>query len=244
MKHSDLQHRVKTLTKHGKSAEAQAILGPLGYTPAALDQAREKLLNLNALRRQTKDLLAAKKKAGEIEDEAHIEARNITTKFKRTGRRMFKKNKPALTQIGLYPPLWSTVKKSTNGAVNGETETEPDNGSRYVRRPSFSTSAKIDRWLMLFGNALELPEEERAQLAERGWTTERLTEALGLVEAYAEADIDQKEKEKAYDDAVTASSAAAEALEDWYLAARGYILAEIADLPRKKQASIKKLLGL
>jgi len=40
------------------------------------------------------------------------------------------------------------------------------------------------------------------------------------------------------------ASAAAEELEEWYLAARGYILAEIADLPPKKRASIKKLLGL
>jgi hypothetical protein len=43
MKQSDLQHRVKILTKHGQSAEAQAILEPLGYGPAVLDQGRDDL---------------------------------------------------------------------------------------------------------------------------------------------------------------------------------------------------------
>jgi hypothetical protein len=242
MKQSDLQHRVKILTKHGKSAEAQKILEPLGYGPAVLDQASDDLINWNGLRRESSDLLAAQKQATDIQEEAEVVARNITTKFKRTGRRVFKNNEPALTQIGLYPPLWSRPKKSTNGTAAGQTEADPANANG--NRPSFSTSAKIDRWMAHFANALELSEVELALLAERGWTTERLTEALALVEAYAEADIDQKQKVKAYEDTASAASAAAAALEAWYMEARGYILAEIADLPPKERARIKRLLGL
>jgi hypothetical protein len=102
----------------------------------------------------------------------------------------------------------------------------------------------VDRWQMLFSKALELPEEDRARLAERGWSTERLTEAVALVEAYAEADIDQQRKIQAYNAAVSAASAAAAELEAWYLEARGYIKAEITNLPPKKRARIERLLGL
>jgi hypothetical protein len=51
MKQSDLQHRVKILTKHGQSAEAQAILEPLGYGPAVLDQGRDDLAGCEFIRR-------------------------------------------------------------------------------------------------------------------------------------------------------------------------------------------------
>ncbi|HEX9922215.1 MAG TPA: hypothetical protein VGD99_06110 [Anaerolineae bacterium] len=248
MKQSELQHRLKTLIKNGKSAEVQAILEPLGYGPAVLDEAGQKRLDWNRLRRLADDLLAVQKKATELEEEVENAASSLATKFKRVGRRMFKHDKPALTRLGLYPPRWSSAKKPVNGTANdpdqGEPAAETANGSRRPRRPSFSTSAKADRWQMLFSKALELPEEDRDRLTERGWTTERLTEAVALVEAYAEADIDQQQKIQAYNEAVSAASAAAAELEAWYKEARGYILAEIDDLPPKKRARIKRLLGL
>lgn len=247
MKQSELQHRIKILTKHGKTEEAQEILAPLDCGPAMLDQFKADLLDWNNTRRLVKELMRQQKQATQDQEAAHDAASILVTKFKRAARLIFKNNEPVLTLLGLYPPL-SKTKKSTNGttadAGQSETELEQTNGNGYIRRPSYSTAAKIDRWHMMFSKALELSEADLALLAKRGWTTERLAEALALVEAYAEADIDQQQKIKDQREAASAASAAADALETRYLEMRSHIKAEIADLPPKKRARIEELLGL
>jgi hypothetical protein len=242
MRQSELKHKVELFVTNGKLEEAQDVLAKIGYGPAQLDDLAAKLRTWNEYHHNAKTLDREKRKAAKAEVEARAASGAVATRFKRTGRRVFKGNIPVLTELGLYPPLW---RRTGNGTTNDQTEPDQTNESRRRRSgPSKSTAAVLDRRRLLFGKGQDLTEEDQARLAERGWPVEEIREGAALIEAHAQADIIHTQKEQAHAAAVSAASAAAAELKKLYLEARGYAKDAIAELPPKKRARLEKLLGL
>lgn len=253
MNQIDLQDKLHTFITNGKEPEAQSVLDKIGYGIAALDACSERLLGWRQFRKNAKGLMGAQKKATRLERKARQIIEALARKFRRIARILFKDNEPVLTELGLFPSPWSgNGKASSNGAApsqndgsdTGQAEPVESNGSGRRRRPSMRTAAVIDRWRMMFAKALDLEEEHLARLSERGWSIERITEALQAVETYAEADIDQEQKIKTQRAEVAAAREVRIELEKWYNEARSVTLVALQDLPSDQEARLKEMLGL
>jgi hypothetical protein len=238
MNQTQLEHKLIKFTRNGKTPEAQDVLEKIGYGIAVLDACYEKLLTWRRRRKETKRLMGVQKEATATEGKARTVAGRLAQKFGKTGRVLFNDDKPVMTKLGLYPSIWSTSKTSVNGSEQTNGSSQGSSG------PSMSTAAVIERWRLTFEAALDLEEVYLDRLAERGWGIAEITEALQAVEAYADADLDQNQKIRARRETQAEATALREELEKWYQEARSLTLLALEDLPPKKAARLKELLGL
>lgn len=251
MNQTQLEHKLIKFTRNGKNPEAQDVLEKIGYGIAVLDARHARVLTWRRLRKEAKRLMGVQKEATATEGKTRAVGGRLAQKFGKTARVLFNDDKPVMTKLGLHPSIWSSSGKApVNGSAPNGSSTDPagpeqaNGSSQGSSGPSMSTAAVIERWRLTLEAALDLEEVYLARLAERGWGIDEITEALQAVETYAEADLDQNQKIRARRETQAEAIALREELETWYKEARSLTLLALEDLPPKKAARLKELLGL
>lgn len=226
------QHKMKIFTINGKLAQAQAIIAPIGYTPAVLDAGDALLDTWIALLADIKELLSAQKKSTNQERAALKVADKEATLFADTVRTLFAGNTPVLTALGLLPQY--------------ETVVDPETGESHqvAVRPSRATADMVARWSLMFTNALTLDAGVKAILAAAGWDDARLTAGLGLVTTFANADVAQQQAISAYQAKLADAHAAEAQVREWYRVGSGLCRLAIKKSDPANLEQLLELLGL
>lgn len=226
---AELPRHLEILVANGKLAEAQAVIGPIGYDAAALAAGQNLLQHWLELANQAKALLAAQKQATYGSENACQVAQAELNNLSQTVRTLFGADEAVLTALGLY-----ARRRSANG-VEATNETS---------QPSKSLAAKIARWRRLLANIQTLNTGQHSELAQFGWGMERLAAATTLVEACAAAHTGQRQKIQAYRAAAAAAQTAEVTVRAWYQQAARRARLAIQQADPGNQARLEELLGL
>jgi hypothetical protein len=226
-----LERRVEVLVTNGQQSAAQAVIAGVGYDPIVLGEGATLLEAARQSRAQKRERLADQKQATRIEREAYLAANREIVSLSETARTLFAADIPTLTALGLL--------------TRYETVTTPDGEDvRVAAQLSDSTAERLLRWRQLLDNAQMLDAALAAQLSAAGWTAERLTQTVALVEAYAAADTAQQAAIQAHQEAAAQLKTAVTALDDWYARAARLIRVAIKDSAPANQAQLRELMGL
>ncbi len=216
---SDLDHRVAMFIANGQLPQAQAILGPAGYTIEVLQEGQALLNAWRASRAETRITLKAQKEVTQIGRQARAAVQQCYGHFSRAVHTLFEEDEAILRLLGLRPHTWSTG-YHRNGHSPVEADAAETNGHRHGSSPTGLASSKvstvIDCCRTCFANAQRLDEESLAVLAQRGWSRARIAESAELVEALARSIIKQHEAAQAHRNQSRATQALEGQLRHWY----------------------------
>lgn len=216
---SDLDHRVAMFITNGQLPQAQAILGPAGYTIEVLQEGQALLDAWRASRADTRVTLKAKKEVTQTGRQARAATQQRYGHFSRAVHTLFGEDEAILRLLGLRPHAWSTGYPHNGHAPVDREAANPNghgNGSSPSRTVSNKISSVIDRCRTCFANAQRLDEESLAVLAQRGWSRERIAESAELVEVLAQSIIKQQEAAQAHHNQSRATKALEGRLRHWY----------------------------
>jgi hypothetical protein len=234
---AELPRHLEILVANGKLAEAQAVIGPIGYDAAALEAGQNLLQHWLELANQAKALLAAQKQATLGRHSAGQSAQTELSNLSQTVRALFGTDEAVLTALGLYAP-----RRRANGVeAAGESGQDHHTGQH---RPGGSLAAKIARWRRLLANIQTLNAAQHRELAQFGWGADRLAAATSLVEACATAHTGQRQKIQAYRAAAAAAQTAEVTVRAWYQQAARRARLAIQQADPGNQARLEELLGL
>lgn len=233
-----LQRRVEILVDNGRLSQAQTALAGVGYNPTALAQG-EALLQAWLTREQgAQTLRTAQKRATELEIQAGQTAQAEASDFSQTVRTLFGDDPLTLTALGLR------LRQRNSNGHSATDENGTEHGQSQRQTPSRGLADKIAQWRRLFANAQALSDDQKAQLAQAGWSADRLTEAAALVERYAEANTQQKEQIQRYRSEFAAAKAAEKELRRWYEQASRLSRLAIRKTNPAQERPLRQLLGV
>ncbi|MBI1880118.1 MAG: hypothetical protein HYR94_18175 [Chloroflexi bacterium] len=241
---AQLQRQVEILIANGKLAQAQAIIATIGYNPAGLEAGQSLLQQWLNHKTKAQALLADQKQATIAQEQARRVARAELSNLSQTVRVLFGRDQTVLTSLGLLPRRSSAngVEPALNGNGNGA---EPSHGNGYVRRRvSMSLAEIVARWRLLVANMPTLTEVQQAELANAGWSAERIAGASELVDACAAADTAQQQKIQAHRAEAAAAREAEIAMRQWYGQATHLSRLAIKQADPGNREQLRGLLGL
>lgn len=233
-----LQRRVEILVDNGRLSQAQAALAGVGYNPTALAQGEALLQAWLAREQGAQTLRTAQKRATELEIQAGQTAEAEVRDFSQTVRTLFGADPLTLTALGLR------LRQRNGNGHSATDENGAENGQNQRQTPARGLADKIAQWRRLFANAQALSDDQKAQLAQAGWSAERLSEAIALVERYAEANTQQKEQIQRYRSEFTAAKAAESELRKWYEQASRLSRLAIRKTNPTQERPLRQLLGM
>jgi hypothetical protein len=227
---SQLEHKTESLTVNGLRADAQAIIGAVGYTPTKLGEGANLLAAAKADHTAVQDAVNAQKQATRQEADARAAAAQLIGSFSETARVVFGGDEPTLTALLL--------------TTRYETKTGPDGqpAGQVAARLSDSTADVLKRWRTQLGVATGLDAEKLAVLNAAGWSVDRLSAASQAVEAYASADLAQRTAIQTHQQAQAKQQDDLAALRQWYSTAAALCKRALKDAdPGDKQGLVELL---
>lgn len=228
----EIVRRGEVLSTNGLLAEAQAVLAGIGLTPTALGDGAAKVAALKTARDAKIIASTAKKNATAREASARKNAERELVNFAETSRILFKDDPITLAHLNLQTHYETVTDKETGEA------------SQQAVRASKATAETIARWRLSLAGAQSLDAANKAILAGVAWPATRVTAALTLVEAYAQADTAQRVAIQAFEQASGALIAAFDDLSAWYTRTRKLCLIAIKAADPKNAQNLVELLGL
>ncbi|MCB0165166.1 MAG: hypothetical protein KDI79_13120 [Anaerolineae bacterium] len=268
----NLKIRIKQFITNGRHPDCQGLLEPIGYGESRLAAGEALLDAWQEAREKVKSQGSVKKSATQTERAAERTAQLEATALREAVRTLWMEDESTLEQFDLVnyrrPPR-RTV-KHTNGSTNGDGSTADapaseasysdgsaaetpvngstngkSNGSSWVSDYQLGTPERIARWRVLFSTVGKLDEAKQTKLAEFGWDTAHVGQAMELVEKYAQADAAQQKKFKVMEINQAAAKKAEQELRRWYLQATRLTRSAIKRrvLPEQQQY-MRDLLGL
>ena len=269
---NDLKIRIKKFVTNGKHPDCQSLLAPIGYGESQLAAGETRLDTWLSAREKVQGLKDAKKSATKAESAAERSAQMEATALRETVRALWRHDEStlALFDLGGYRRIPDRSTKgaaeptngngasgetTANGSTNGDGASgeapadEPygsqGNGHGWVSDYQVGTSERIARWRVLFAMVSKLDEAKQTQLAEFGWDTAHVDQAIGLVEKYAQADAVQQKKMKAVEINQAAAKQAEQELRRWYAQAARLTRSAIKRrVQPEQQQHMRDLLGL
>jgi hypothetical protein len=151
---------------------------------------------------------------------------------------------PPVDQPDQAPDETDETDETTESTETAETNGAKAPAKKKRRRPPRSTAAYLARWRSRFMNVEKLNDDHQALLARFGWPLSRRQTVAGLIEAYAEADYDQRNHIKDYRVTLQATKAAERAIRDWYRLAAGLCDPAIRRAAPDNYQELLDLLGL
>ena len=224
---TQLQRQMEIFTRNGLTAEAQAVIASVGYTPAELTNGSTWI----TARAETKVQRAAQKQATNLEEAAHKEANQEAINFAGTVRTFYTNDEVVLTALGLQTQYETVIDPETGEPV------------QQAVRPPMDTASLISRWTLMFTNAGTLDQAVQDTLAAAGWDNTRIAAALALVQAYAAADTAQQQAIQAYQAQSATAKSAQDATATWYRQAARLCKLAIQRADPPNAAQLRELLG-
>ena len=215
---SQLDQKVATFVSNGQLPQAQAVLGPAGYTSEVLREGQALLEAWRENRTETRASLRARKEAVKAGRQARQMAQQRYGHFCRAIHTLFGEDEALIRLLGLRPH--GRPGSHPNGHAPVEAKAADSNGHGNGATPARSVSTRtadvIDRYRASYANALRLDDAILTALDQRGWSRERIAESAELVEDLAQQIIKQREATQAHHNQSRATKALEEQLRHWY----------------------------
>lgn len=269
---NDLKIRIKKFINNGKHPDCQSLLAPIGYGERQLAAGETLLDTWLSTREKVQGLKDAKVSATKAESAAERSAQMEATALREAVRALWRYDESTLALFdlsGYQRPSDRSAKGAAeptngngaagetpaNGSTNGngaagelaaeEAYGSQGNGRGWVSDYQVGTSERIARWRVLFAMVSKLDEAKQTKLAEFGWDTAHVDQAMSLVEKYAQADAVQQKKMKAVEINQAAAKQAEQDLRRWHAQAARLTRSAIKRrVSPEQQQYMRDLLGL